>query len=224
MRRLAIYDMDKTITRLPTWTPFLWHWTRRHAPWRLALAPAVAGLGLAYKLRLIGRGTLKQGAQRLMLGRSVGEARLARATGSFAERVTTRGVLPGALAQIARDRAEGWELVLATASYRFYVTEIASALGFDHVIATDSVYAADGRLEARIEGENCYGAGKLRMVEAWLSREGCTREQARVRFYSDHVSDAPVFEWADEPFPVNAHGPLRVLAKAKGWPVLDWRR
>lgn len=223
MRRLAIYDMDKTITRTPTWTPFLWHWTRRHAPWRLLFSPALAGLGIAYKVGLIDRARLKQAAQRLMLGRGVRAEKLARATGGFAERLMARGVLAGALQRIAADRAAGYELVLATASNRFYVTDIAAALEFDHVIATDSVYAADGRLEARIEGENCYGAGKLRMVEAWLAREGTARSDAQVRFYSDHVSDAPVFEWADEPFAVNAHGPLRVLAKAKGWPVLDWR-
>lgn len=223
MRRLAIYDMDKTITRLPTWTPFLWHWAWRHAPWRLAFVPVVAGLSGAYKLGLISRGRLKETAQRLMIGRSVAAPRLALGTGSFAERVTSRGVLPDAVAQIARDRADGWELVLATASYRFYVAQIAATLGFDHVIATDSIYAADGRLEARIKGENCYGAGKLRMVEAWLAEQGTDRSAVRVRFYSDHVSDAPVFEWADEPFAVNAHGPLRLLAKVRGWPVLDWR-
>ena len=223
MRRLAIYDMDKTITRLPTWTPFLWHWARRNAPWRLAFAPAVLGLAGAYKFGMISRGSLKQRVQRLMLGRSVSPPRLARGTSAFAERVMARGVLPGALDRIASDRAEGWELVLATASYRFYVADIAAALGFDHVVATDSVFAADGRLEARIAGENCYGAGKLRMVEAWLAAEGVDRSDVQVRFYSDHVSDAPVFEWADEPFAVNAHAPLKVLAATKGWPVLDWR-
>ncbi|RYF19068.1 MAG: HAD-IB family hydrolase, partial [Oxalobacteraceae bacterium] len=50
------------------------------------------------------------------------------------------------------------------------------------------------------------------------------RDGAHVRFYSDHVSDAPTFEWADEPLAVNAHGPLRLLAKAKGWPMPDWER
>jgi len=31
-----------------------------------------------------------------------------------------------------------------------------------------------------------------------------------------------VLEWADEPFAVNASKKLRVLATAKGWPLLDW--
>lgn len=223
MRRLAIYDMDRTVTRHPTWTPFLWHWARENAPWRLAFVPAAVAFAIAHKLGLMSRGRLKERMHGLFIGRHVEAAAMAHAARRFAERVTALGVLPQALERIARDRAEGWELVLATASHRFYATDIAAALGFDHVIATDSVYAADGRLEARIAGENCYGAGKLRMVDAWMAAEGLARADVRVRFYSDHVTDAPVLGWADEPFAVNAHGPLRMLATARGWPMLDWR-
>ncbi|HLL31270.1 MAG TPA: HAD-IB family hydrolase, partial [Allosphingosinicella sp.] len=32
--RLAIYDMDRTITRRATYTPFLIHAATRLAPWR----------------------------------------------------------------------------------------------------------------------------------------------------------------------------------------------
>ena len=58
-----------------------------------------------------------------------------------------------------------------------------------------------------------------------MARPGDLRAaRPRIRFYSDHVSDAPVLEWADEPVAVNAHGPLRTLAKARGWPIVDWER
>ncbi|MGL1278516.1 HAD family hydrolase, partial [Vibrio parahaemolyticus] len=77
---------------------------------------------------------------------------------------------------------------------------------------------------ARLAGENCYGAAKLAMIEAWLAREGIAREKATVRFYSDHVSDAPALAWADEAFAVNPHPPLRAMAQARGWTVLDWRQ
>jgi phosphoserine phosphatase len=48
------------------------------------------------------------------------------------------------------------------------------------------------------------------------------RHSVRIRFYSDHASDAPVLEWADEPFAVNAHDKLRRLALQRGWPIVDW--
>ena len=220
---LAIYDMDRTITRTPTWTPFLAFAMRRRARWRLALLPWAAIVGLAYVARLIDRSALKQTTQRWLLGGSVAADHLATLTTAFADHVVATGVLDAARGRIAADRAEGHRLVMATASYAFYARAIAERLGFDDVIATESEYDPAGALAPRIAGENVYGAAKLRAVEAWLAREKLARQDLHVRFYSDHVSDAPVLEWADEPFAVNAHGPLKTLARSKGWPVLDWR-
>ena len=55
-----------------------------------------------------------------------------------------------------------------------------------------------------------------------MAGQGIDRGQAHVRFYSDHVSDAPVLEWADEPFAVSPSLKLRKLARRRGWPVLEW--
>ena len=41
MTDLAIYDMDRTVTRHATYTPFLLHCAMRRAPWRLLLIPFV---------------------------------------------------------------------------------------------------------------------------------------------------------------------------------------
>ena len=82
---------------------------------------------------------------------------------------------------------------------------------------------AAGRVTSRIAGPNCYGADKLAMIEAWMAAQGIAREDAHVRFYSDHATDAPTFEWADEGMAVNPHAKLRTLAADRGWPILDWR-
>jgi HAD superfamily hydrolase (TIGR01490 family) len=222
MIELAIYDMDRTITRTGTYTPFLIHAARRLAPWRLALTPLVPVAMLAYAVRLIDRKKLKEVNQALLLGRSVAPAALAPVTASFADRIMQLNVHPGALKAIAADRAAGRRLILATASYRLYVEAIAERLGFDEVIATNSMKGLDDRIRPRIDGENCYGPAKLRMIESWMAGQGLARGDVKVRFYSDHASDAPVLEWADEPFAVNAHKRLRKLAKARGWPLLNW--
>ena len=62
------------------------------------------------------------------------------------------------------------------------------------------------------------------MIEAWLQREGLERDAVHIRFYSDHISDAPVHHWSDEAFATNAHARLIRLAETEGWEVLDWRR
>jgi HAD superfamily hydrolase (TIGR01490 family) len=223
MRHLAIYDMDKTITATPTWTRFLLHAARARAPWRLALLPAVGAVALAYLAKWIDRGRLKQVAQRLMLGRALAPAEIERVAESFADTEAERGVLHGARARIEADRAAGYMLVMATASHGYYAGAIARRLGFDHVVATQAKRDARGHFLSLIEGDNCYGPAKLRMIEQWMQDQAIDRPQSHVRAYSDHVSDAPLLEWADEGFAVNAHGPLKTLAKKRGWPELDWR-
>ncbi|MFA5962438.1 MAG: HAD-IB family phosphatase [Sphingomonas sp.] len=222
MQDLAIYDMDRTITHAPTWTAFLVATARGRAPWRLALFPLAGVATGAYAAKLIDRGRLKQWTQRLILGGKLHADAARDAAARFAEQVVASGVFTGARAQIAADKADGRRLVMATASYGFYASAIAERLGFDDVVATGVRKDIHGRLLAHIEGENCYGPAKLRMIEAWMAREGIVRDQVHVRFYSDHVSDAPTFVWADEAVAVNAHGPLRTLARAKGWQIEDW--
>ncbi|WP_129791920.1 HAD family phosphatase [Sphingosinicella sp. CPCC 101087] len=222
MPTLAIYDMDKTVTRRPTYGLFLVHAVLRLAPWRMALAPALLVTGLLYGLRLIDRGRLKELNYRLLVGRVPSE-RLEPVVQSFADRQLATNIMAGARARIAEDKAAGRRLVLATASYRLYAAAIAARLGFDDVIATDTLPDERGRIVARIDGRNCYGLAKLDMIEAWLQREGLERGAVHIRFYSDHISDAPVHRWSDEAFATNADDRLIRLATAEGWEVLDWR-
>ena len=221
MHALAIYDMDKTITRRATWTPFLATYARCR-PWRaLPLLATLAPAGL-YLTKRIDRARLKELTQALVMGRRAKLKTVEETAELFGRRIATYEVRSDARARIAADRAAGYRVVLATASYDFYVRPIAEALGIDDVIATPSTVEGD-RLVARIAGENCYSAAKLRMIEAWMAAEGIARNDAHIRFYSDHVSDAPTLDWADEPFAVNPHAALLKLATEKGWPVLRWR-
>jgi HAD superfamily hydrolase (TIGR01490 family) len=223
MRHLAIYDMDKTITARATWTRFLIAAAKRRAPWRLALLPAAGIAGLGYMLRLVDRAGLKQLTHRLMLGGARTAQEMADLAEAFADAELAAGVLAGARKRIAADRAGGYTLVMATASHGYYAEAIARRLGFDAVVATRARRDGQGNILPSIEGDNCYGAVKLRMIRDWMAESGIARGDAHVRAYSDHVSDAPLLAWADEGFAVNAHGPLRALAADKGWPLLDWR-
>ena len=220
MTDFAIYDMDRTVTRRATYTPFLIHCALRRAPWRLLLLPIVIGSMLAYAGKLIDRGRLKEINHRLLLGHKRHPHELKPLVESFAERTVATNIRPGARAAIARDKAEGRRVVMATASYRLYADAIGRLLGFDDVIGTGSIIGLDERVHARIDGENCYGPAKLRMVTDWLAKSGLKR--GHVRVYSDHASDAPVFEWADEAVAVNPHDRLARLAKERRWTVEDW--
>jgi len=223
-RALAIYDLDRTITRRPTWSLLLLYAVRRQAPWRVLLVP---GVGVAAVLKAVGvidRDGLKQAMHRLLLGQRSDPATLVATAEAFADRFVARHVLDGARARIAADRAQGRRVVIATAAHRFYAEPIARRLGVDDVIATGAQRDGAGRILSAIEGRNCYGAAKLAMIRDWMDEQGIARSETHVRFYSDHVTDRPTLEWADEAVAVNAHPPLARLARAQGWRQEDWRQ
>src|SRR5205823_11516993 len=100
---------------------------------------------LAYVARLIDRGRLKEINHRLLLGRRIHPRDLQPLVETFADKQLATNVRPGALKAIARDKAEGRRVVLATASYRLYADAIAERLGFDDVIGTGSVHGLGSR-------------------------------------------------------------------------------
>jgi len=222
VQKIAIYDMDRTITVRGTYTPFLVHMARSLAPWRLVLLPAAGLVMLAYVLKLVSRARVKELNQRLLMGGRVSRAKIMPAVEAYADKVVATNLRPGAVAQIARDRANGYRLLMATASYRLYVEPIAQRLGFDDVIATDHFTQDIDYVRAKIAGENCYDVAKLRMIEGWFANQGIERSAAHVRAYSDHVTDAPMLGYADEGFAANPHAKLERLAALRGWPVLHW--
>ncbi len=220
---LAIYDMDKTVTRRATYNGFLMHMAWNKSPWRLFLSPLLlAGLSL-FLLKIWDRGRLKQFSQMLLIGTRVSPTKFARYLESHADLVVGKNVYPQLLARVAEEKAAGYRHVMATASYRLYVDAIAKRLGFEHVIATNLATDSSGHVLARIDGHNCYDAAKLDLIKQWMTDDGLDRERCHIRAYSDHVSDAPLLAFADEAYATNPHKPLAEMAKANGWEIIDWR-
>jgi HAD superfamily hydrolase (TIGR01490 family) len=220
---LAIYDMDKTVTRRATYNGFLLHMASNKSPWRLFLSPLLPfGLAL-YALKIWDRARLKQFSQMLLIGRRVPKEHFAKYLESHADLVVGKNVYPQLCERVAEEKAAGYRHIMATASYRLYVEAIAKRLGFDDVIATDLSTDSDGHVLARIDGHNCYDAAKLELVKGWMAVNDLDREGCYIRAYSDHVSDAPLLAYADEAFATNPHAPLAEMARANGWEIIDWR-
>lgn len=223
MQCMAIYDLDRTVLRHATFTPFLLFAARRHAPARLLLLPFWIAAMLTYKLGLLARGTLKQFGLSLFLGTRVTECHLEMLGEAFADKVVPAWVAPGAERAMARDRKEGYELVLATAAMHFYAVPIGRRLGFAEIIATPHVELEEAGC-VRIAGSNCFGGEKVARIGAYLAARGAQREECTLRFYSDSVSDAPLLSWVDCGVLVDANRRGKARAAAESWEVTRFRR
>lgn len=215
-RRVAVFDLDGTITRNDTYVAFLLQVLRRRPARLLRAAWLPAAVGL-HKLGLRDNTWLK----RVFLGAiaaGLDAPALEAVTRPFVRRVLDREIRPGARAALHRHADQGDTVLLASASFDFYVRTLAAELGIAHVVCTRSSWVA-GRLAGAIDGENCYGAAKLRRVSEWL---GAGREGCHVIAYSDHRSDIPLLDWADEAIAVNPDERLLAHCKDKGYAIVDW--
>lgn len=218
---ITIFDLDRTLTRRPTYTALLIFIARRVAPWRLLSAPLVVLAMLGYLCKLYSRERVKEIEQWFLLGSHLDQAAVDREARLFADRIDAHGLFDEGREAVAKEHAAGRRVMLATAANRFYADAIADRLGISDVIATRSVWK-DGHLKPKIDGKNCYGPAKREMTESYLREQGLERGKLHIKFFSDHISDLPMFDWVDEPIAVNPSQKLFKHALLQNWPIKFW--
>jgi HAD superfamily hydrolase (TIGR01490 family) len=212
--RVAVFDLDGTITRRDTLWPYLRGWARRHGPalfWPRILA-ALARYPFARD-----RGALKSRLVRIAMG-GAARADVGAWSADYARSLGDAELWPGALAAIARHRAAGDRLVLLSASVDLYVPEIARRLGFDEAICTEIAWR-DGRIDGALATANRRGAEKRRCVEALRARFPGVPFAA----YGNARSDFEHLSAVEEPVLVNAGARLRAEGRRIGFHCEDWR-
>lgn len=189
-RVVAAFDFDGTLIARDSLVPFLAHATsRRRVITALArdIGPVMAGareLGLrdAAKTRLL---------DRLLAGDD--PARLADLGRDYADQLHL-SLRPEMVERIAWHRGCGHELVIVSASLRYYLEPLAERLGFDHVIAVELEVGADGRLTGKLDGPNVRGEEKAVRLRRWM---GARPDELWA--YGDSAGDAQLLAMATHP-------------------------
>ncbi|MBM4218549.1 MAG: HAD-IB family phosphatase [Gammaproteobacteria bacterium] len=212
--RIAVFDLDGTLTRHDTLWPYLRGWTRRHP--RLRFWPVTIAAAVRYPFDR-DRGRLKADLIRAAMA-GASRAAVAAWTAEYVAGLGDAELCPGALAQVTRHAAAGDRLVLLSASVDLYVPEIGCRFGFHEAICTAIAWQAD-RLDGALASPNRRGEEKRRCVESLRARY----PGAAVTAYGNAASDFAHFEAADEAVLVNAGRGLRRRAKSCGFRTAEWR-
>jgi len=208
---VAVFDLDRTLTRAGTFNGFLRGYVaRRPVLWPCVL-PAL-WIGASYAAGRLDRRAAKVRLLKLFFA---GAGDLSDEADAFAARTVASGLRAAAGEALERHRQAGHAVVLATACMDFLARPIARRLGIGAVVATRSPRDR----YADIEGEDCYGHEKLiRVAEALPT----LRKECFVIAYSDHPSDAPLLTWADVGIAVNPRAGFKRQAGRMGIEVVDW--
>ena len=217
----AVFDLDRTLTKRGTFTPFLLS-TRRGMVARSALMLRLLGQMILYKARRISRLELKNRMLALTF-KGFSDQEIEAAAAKFAQTTVEKGLRRGAELALAMHRMEGDTLVLATAAIDLYVHAMAKALGIKRVVCTGTAFTGNGNAPVALTGANCYGDDKfLQLRDALLGASGISRDRIFVSFYSDHHTDMPLLEWADVPVVVCPGIKTHSMAVTKQMKIVEW--
>ena len=104
------------------------------------------------------------------------------------------------------------------------ITPICHLFGIHNIIGTQLETGEDGRYTGNYVGTPSLKEGKITRLNQWLAERGETFESyGKVYFYSDSKNDLPLLRIVDEPVAVNPDAELEKEAKAKGWPILNFK-
>ena len=202
--KIAFFDFDDTLCRGDSILPYLLYCVRRGvAPWhqvlralwgylRWRIDPARATSAKNLTLSYIGGHAQ---AEMDALGRDF-----------FREKLLPR-FFPQGRAELERLQAEGYRIVVVSASAEVYMRLLPEFLPVDHVIATRCALDAANRYTGEV-GENCKGDEKPRRIHAWLAESGLAPDWPVCRAYGDSLSDAPMLELAGHPVLVDPKSAL----------------
>lgn len=214
VRRLAVFDLDGTVTRRDTFLPYLRGWLRRHPRRRGWLRALCAVLRFMFAGR--DRGRLKSDLLRAYVA-GAGRAEVDAWSEEFVVGLGDAELCPGALAAIARHRKAGDRLVLLSASPDLYVARIGQRLGFDEAICTGVAWK-DDRLDGALTTANRRGEEKRRCIEELRARH----PGRRIAAYANSASDIAHLAAVEEPLLVNGSRRARRRAAYRGIPATDW--
>jgi len=216
-RSIVFFDLDKTLTFDNLGPHFI---KREHQQGYLSYFDV---LRLGVWLVIYGMGfhigdKILASAVKLLKGQQ--EQDLQKRTREFYEEMVQGNYRPRALEVLEAHREQGERIVMLTASSNYLADLIGRELHFDEILANRFEIDNDSRFSGRPEGQVCYGTGKLVYArkcaqECGISLDVCT-------FYSDSVSDLPVFEAVGNPVVVHPDRRLLRIAKHRGWRIEMW--
>jgi phosphatidylglycerophosphatase C len=163
LRRLALFDLDGTLTRGDTYRGFVLKLLLAH-PARWLRAPLLVVPIAGFMLGLVDRGQLKGSIIHLLFA-GMGRPRVDDFARRYASSVMAGYLFPEGLATLRGHLAAGDHVVLLSASPDLYVHDIGKLLGVHQSFCTEIRWNGE-RLDGRLAGPNRRDQEKARVLAA----------------------------------------------------------
>jgi phosphatidylglycerophosphatase C len=189
LKKLALFDFDGTITTKDSFIEFIRY---THGSLFLYLGmflmlPALVG----YKIGVWPNWKAKEIVMRLFWA-GWSEEKLQKKGDEFAKRLLPALCRPAALEKIKEYNANGWRVIVISASVNIWLKQWVAEMGVE-LVATRLVVKNE-TITGRIAGKNCYGPEKVVQLRVLLKLE----EYTVIHAYGDSSGDKEMLSIATE--------------------------
>ena len=199
MEKLAIFDIDYTITRKETLMEFFKYLVSKDIK-NIKFLPRALYSGLMYGVKVYDEKRVKECFLKFI--ENIDEAELAKLTKSFYDEKVSKILYKDAVDMIKKLKKEGYMVVLISASPEFYVKEFYAIKEVDLIIGTKFTFE-DGKFIRKMDGNNCKGKEKVRRLNEVLKEKNIKVDFKNSYMFSDSLSDKPLLDLVGNPYLIN---------------------
>ena len=187
-KSIAIFDLDGTLTDKDSFLAYLISFGIKHRKWSAFIK--MPFLIAAYLIKIIKDFQLKQYLIADFL-EGVPREIITQHTDWFCKEWLPKHLHPVGINYLHSHQAKGDRIILLSASPSVYVPAVAEALKINEVVCTQIKSDKNG-WRGHIEGMNCKGKEKRRVMQAYLNTE---QAPPGTHAYGDSKSDKYILDW-----------------------------
>lgn len=213
MEKLAIFDVDYTITKRETLFEFYIFMIKKD-PKLMLYIPKNLFFSLMYALGFVKAGNAKR--RFMYFIRNIHEDKLKEYVKEFYKKRLSKIFYIDAINTMKKLKKQGYKIYLISASAEFYLNELYNIKEVDKIIGTRFKFI-NGYYCGEIIGENNKGEEKVKRLKEVLEKENIKVDFKNSYAYSDSLSDLPLFELVGHPYLINSN------KKKNNIEVLNWK-
>lgn len=199
MKKLAIFDVDYTITRKETLME-LYKYSIEEDKKRLIYLPRALYGGTMYLLKGYDEKRVKECFLKFL--ENMDEKEFKQLMKRFYKNRLSKLLYKDAIDMMKKLKKEGYDIYLISASPEFYLYELYELEEVDMIIGTRFEFN-EGKFARKMSGENCKGEEKVKRLKEVLAKENIEVDFEESYMFSDSLSDKPLLDLVGKPYLIN---------------------
>ena len=199
MKKLAIFDIDYTITKKETLMEF-YKYSLEEDIKNIRFLPRALYSGLMYGVGIYDERRVKECFLKFI--DNIEEEKLQDLVKRFYKNRLSKILYKDAVDMMYKLKKEGYDIYLISASPEFYINEFYNIDVVDKVIGTRFEFK-EGKFIRKMLGSNCKGEEKVKRLKEVLSKENIEVDFKNSYMFSDSLSDKPLLDLVGKPYLIN---------------------